>query len=328
MGKAHNYVAGAILATSIATGAYILSRENNSAPYTPQLVKQTIDDKVNSNPVSADYQKPVIQNPNSNERTPTHNVTLEGLLKIGGSEMENRLYSALIAEFHENLDGLNFYGSEEFFKGDFVLEFRDTKSEDLLHAYEEKLKTLTDGEKRELETKYGEVINTLRQNSNLSIEEIASKNSYLGANETADRLWPEIKQSWEISNLGRIFADITDNDQLSSEKLDLSLRVTRAYCDFKGVEDKGVALAENIRKYQSLMSEFNVLDKKRNNGAELNQEETKKMEDYVKILGDIEEQFKKVTSADEAKARMEREIIERLNKLNPLYGFARNLTKL
>ena len=93
------------------------------------------------------------------------------------------------------------------------------------------------------------------------------------------------------------------------------------------MEDKGVALAENIRKYQSLMSEFNVLDKKRNNGAELNQEETKKMEDYVKILGDIEEQFKKVTSADEAKARMEREIIERLNKLNPLYGFARKIIK-
>ncbi|MEK6836979.1 MAG: hypothetical protein AABX94_04930, partial [Nanoarchaeota archaeon] len=61
---------------------------------------------------------------------------------------------------------------------------------------------------------------------------------------------------------------------------------------------------------------------------ELNSEETKKMEDYVRTLGDIEEQFKKFTSSDEAKSRMEKEIIERLGKINLLYGFARNLTHL
>ena len=343
MGKAHNYLAAGILAASVATGAYLYNRRHSTAiPEIHQTTQtQTLDDKVNS-PVSADYQKPVIQNPdNSNERTPKYSpASLEELLKIGGQEMENHLYMALITEFHENLDGLQFYGSEEFFKGDFILEFKHTKSEGLLHAYEERIKTLNNQDRLDLETKYGEVINLLRQNKGLSIEEIATKNNYLSVKETADRLWPtkemmdkdkslpSIAESWMSSNLGRIFADIYDNDKLSPEKLDLSLRATRAYCDSKGAADESTALISNIRKYQESMPEFNTLDKKRNNGAELTEEETKKIEDYIRTLGDIEEQFRKVTSADESKARMEKEIVERLGKINPLYGFARNLTRL
>ena len=336
MSRAHKYglaraagVAAALAGAGLGLGFY-LNRIMDPVPVQNRVsqASQSIDNPVNS-PVNADYQRPIIQNHDKgNERTPTYTITLESLLKIGGREMENHLYSALITEFRENLDGLEFYGSEEFFKGDFVLEFRDTRSEDLLHTYEEKLKTLNPSERRELETKYGEVINTLRQNKGLSIEEIAARNGYLGANETADRVWPEISQSWGISNIGRIFADIFDNNQLSREKLDLALRATSAYCDSKGAADEALSLAESIRNYQSLMPEFNSLEKKANTGVELTAEETKKMENYVKILGSIEEGFGKVTSRDKSKEEMEREIIERLEKMNPLYGFARHLTNL
>ncbi|MEK6836998.1 MAG: hypothetical protein AABX94_05025, partial [Nanoarchaeota archaeon] len=271
MGKAHKYVAGTIVAATIATGAYLLNRDYSAQIPESHQTRQTIDDKVNSSPISTDYQKPStnqVINQDNNSRTQTYNLeSLEGLLKIGGQEMENRLYGALISEFHENLDGLNFYGSEEFFKGDFILEFKDTKSEDLIHAYEEKLKNLSESERQDLTTRYGEVINILRQNSSLSIEEIATKNGYLGAEETANRLWNSMSsnQLWGKSRLGETFADVINNDLLSPEKLDLFLRATRAYCESKSVEDKGITLIDNIRKYQSSMPEFNALDKKRNN---------------------------------------------------------------
>jgi len=338
MGKAHKYMAGAIVAATLATGAYLLNRDQPTVSNRVSQANQTIDDKVNS-PVSADYQKPTIQNPNNDSpiTRPYNPESLEGLLKIGGPEMENHLYRALITEFHENLDGLQFYGSEEFFKGDFILEFRDTKSEDLLSAYKEKLKTLNNSERQDLTTKYGEVINLLNVNKGKSIEEIATKNNYLSVKETADKLWPKenpnkllpsIAESWGKSRLGETFADVIDNDRLSPEKLDLFLRATRAYCDSKGAVDESTTLINNIRKYQESMPEFNTLEKKANAGAELTAEETKKMEDHVRTLGNIEERFKIITSADKAKAEMEREIIERLGKINPLYGFARNLTKL
>ena len=183
--------------------------------------------------------------------------------------------------------------------------------------YEDKNKKYVSAEKKEYTTQPQQ-------------EEIATKNGYLGAEETANRLWNSMSsnQLWGKSRLGETFADVINNDLLSPEKLDLFLRATRAYCESKSVEDKGITLIDNIRKYQSSMPEFNALDKKRNNGNELNSEETKKMEDYVRTLGDIEEQFKKFTSSDEAKSRMEKEIIERLGKINLLYGFARNLTHL
>lgn len=277
--------------------------------------------KIVSAPLRSSYGSPQNQ---SSSQEPTPGVQQNNLQQ---GSLESRIYGSLVSEFADNLDATLHYGSEGRFKDHLVLGLKDIPADGLVANYEAKLQSLTGQERADLMNRYGAIVDFLKGKGSDPLDSVASSKGYLKIGETADRIWPKVRDSWQKSVAGDTFADAIDNDQLSSGQLERFVAHTNAYCNQVGIPTPNL-LEVRIRDYQGGMAECDEIQKRMNSGQEVTDVEKRRMQDHVRSLGAIQDEFSRITSRDEAREKVRREIIASLNEINPLYGLAMEVVGL